>query len=606
MIDIQHKEDCCGCNACGDVCPKDCISYKADIEGFLYPVVDKNSCIDCRLCEKVCPMSRSVALSKGNLERPECRAAVSKNIMTRFASTSGGMFTVLASKMYRDGGYVGGAIFDDGWRVSQLVSGDKTDLERLRGSKLHQSNAVGFYSNVKDLLNAGKKVLVCGLPCQIAALKSFLKKDYDNLILVDLICRGINSPKVFRKWLDYLEDEYGAKAIRFRVKNKELGWRKLTTKVEFENGNVLYDTSDTNYFTIGYLSTGVYCRPSCYKCKFKGFPRVSDITLGDYWGAGKTISDEMDGDLGTSIVLLNSEKGRKYYFSLGARIIDKTVPYEVVVKGNPALISSLAHPKCDREQFYVDLDKEDFRFVAKKYIKRPIDAAPSLKHRLRNVVRFLYSLERACGWNIILYLKNIHYNVFKKNIYSDIRNGQYIIIHKNTVMDIDRTAEIIVGGKVHIGRKRVRESHLETRILVEKSAKLIFKGDAGIMYGADIEVFHDSEIIIGRMFASNINFTCICAEKIDIGDNVSIGRDCTIRDNNGGHYVARPGYKNSHPIVIGQHCWICEGSTIMPGVKLGAGVIISAKSLVNSAIPAFCIAMGNPAQVVDEEVYFKM
>ncbi len=606
MINLTDKTKCCGCNACGDVCPKGCISYKADMEGFLYPEVDIDSCIDCHLCEKVCPMHKSEELRSGNIELPECRAAVSKNIMTRFASTSGGMFSVLASKMYRSGGYVGGAIFGEGWMVSQHISNDKADLDRLRGSKLHQSNAVGFYSKVKTLLDANEKVLVCGLPCQIAALKSFLRKEYDNLILVDLICRGINSPKVFRKWLDYLEGEFGAKAVRFRVKNKELGWRKLTTKIEFENGKVLYDTSDTNYFTIGYLSTGVYCRPSCYECKFKGFPRIADITIGDYWGAGNTITNEMDGDLGTSVVLLNSEKGRGYYLSLGSKLIDKVVPFEVVVKGNPALVSPLPPPKVDRERFYSDLDKNDFDIVAKQYIKRQIDATPTLKRRLKNIALFLYGLKKACGLNIALYFKNLYYNFFKKNIHADVCSGQYIILYNNTVIDIDRTAEIIVGGRVHIGKKRIRGSHLETRILVERAAKLIFKGGAGIMYGADIEAFHDSEIIIGNHLAANINFTCICAEKIEIGDNVSLGRDCTIRDNNGGHYIARPGFKNSHPVIIGQHSWICEGSTIMSGVKLGTGVIISAKSLVNSSMPSFCMAMGNPAQVVDEEVYFKM
>lgn len=131
--------------------------------------------------------------------------------MTRFASTSGGMFSVLALQMYKQGGYVGGAIFDEGWMVSKLISNDKSYLEKIRGSKLHQSNSQGFYEKVRDLLKTGVKVLVCGIPCQMAALKSFLKKDYENLIIVDLICRGINSPKVFSKWLSFLEDEYGAK-----------------------------------------------------------------------------------------------------------------------------------------------------------------------------------------------------------------------------------------------------------------------------------------------------------------------------------------------------------------------------------------------------------
>lgn len=606
MIDIKRKEDCCGCNACGDACPKGCITFKEDIEGFSYPVVDKETCIDCHLCEKACPIINVEKLKINDFEQPECHAAVSKNIMTRFASTSGGMFSVLALQMYKQGGYVGGAIFDEGWMVSQLISNDKSDLEKIRGSKLHQSNSQGFYEKVRDLLKAGEKVLVCGIPCQMAALRSFLKKDYENLIIVDLICRGINSPKVFSKWLSFLEDEHGAKVQHFRVKSKELGWRKLTTKVVFENGKVLYDTNDTNFFTIGYLSTGVYCRPSCYECKFKGFPRIADITIGDFWGAGNTIGEDMDGDIGTSVVLLNNEKGKKYYQSIASKLKEKEVLFDVVVKGNPALVSPLLPPKVNREEFYKDLDKSNFKDIAAKYIHRGIDQKPSKKRQLKNLARFILSIKNVAGTSIPTYWKNIKYNLFSKNVHTNILHAQYMLITKHTILDFAKNANISVGGIVTLGTKRIKGSKLETRILVEDGATLEFKGTATIMYGADIEAFKNSKIIFGKSFISNIDFTCISAEKIEFGDNVSFGRDCVVRDNNGGHYISRRGFKNAHPITIGQHCWICESSTLMAGTKLGAGVIIGAKSFVRSSIPSFTMAMGHPAEVVDEDIYFKM
>ena len=606
MIDIKRKEDCCGCNACGDACPKGCITFKEDIEGFSYPVVDKEACIDCHLCEKACPIINVKKLKINDFEQPECHAAVSKNIMTRFASTSGGMFSVLALQMYKQGGYVGGAIFDEGWMVSQLISNDKSDLEKIRGSKLHQSNSQGFYEKVRDLLKAGEKVLVCGIPCQMAALRSFLKKDYENLIIVDLICRGINSPKVFSKWLSFLEDEHGAKVQHFRVKSKELGWRKLTTKVVFENGKVLYDTNDTNFFTIGYLSTGVYCRPSCYECKFKGFPRIADITIGDFWGAGNTIGEEMDGDIGTSVVLLNNEKGKKYYQSIASKLKEKEVPFDVVVKGNPALVSPLLPPKVNREEFYKDLDKSNFKDIAAKYIHRDIDQKPSKKRQLKNLARFILSIKSVAGTSIPTYWKNIKYNLFSKNVHTNILHAQYMLITKHTILDFAKNANISVGGIVTLGIKRIKGSKLETRILVEDGAILDFIGNATIMYGADIEAFKNSKIIFGKSFVSNIDFTCISAEMIEFGDNVSFGRDCVVRDNNGGHYISRRGFKNAHPITIGQHCWICESSTLMAGTKLGTGVIVGAKSFVRSSIPSFTMAMGHPAEVVDEDIYFKM
>jgi coenzyme F420-reducing hydrogenase beta subunit len=313
MIKIDNKVDCCGCNACGDICPHDAISFKTDNEGFWYPKVDMVKCIDCHLCEKVCPIIHAEELKKNDYKEPICYAVQHKNLESLFNSTSGSAFAGLAEQMYKQDGYVGGAIFNDDFSVRQFISSEKKDLDILRNSKYVQSESQGFYKQVKELLDKDEKVLVCSLPCQIAAIKSYLKKEYENLITVDLICRNINSPKILKKYIEYLEEQFGSKVVYLKHKNKELGWRQLTLKVVFENGKVLYDTKDTSYFTVGFISTSVFGRPSCYDCKFKGFPRISDITIGDFWGAQKAIGEEFDHDLGTSVVLINSEKGKKYF-----------------------------------------------------------------------------------------------------------------------------------------------------------------------------------------------------------------------------------------------------------------------------------------------------
>lgn len=604
MIQITDKAKCCGCNACGDICAHHAITFQTDIEGFWYPVVDKEKCVDCGLCEKVCPIIHADELKKNEYVNPECHAAISKDIVTRFASTSGGMFSVFANHVYKQGGYVGGAIFDEGWMVSQYISNDKQDLKRIRGSKLHQSDARGFYAKVRELVRAGEKVLVCGTPCQMAALRAFLGKNYDNLLIVDFICRGINSPKVFRKWLDYLEEEHGAKAVHFRIKNKELGWRQLTTKVEFENGKVLYDTRDTNYFTIGYLSTGVYTRPSCYGCPFKGFPRMADITIGDFWGAEKSVGKDLDGDLGTSIVLLNDKKGKDFFQACLQKVKEREVPLDVVVRGNQALVRPLAPPRVDRQRFYEDLDKLPFGEIARKYIRH--DTSASIKGKVKNTAKFLLDVARASQFSLPTWWRNIRYNCLRRNIHTHLTAGQYMIIHRHVVLDIDHHSTINVKGKVYIGAKRIKGSRLETRLLVERGATLDFLGHAHIAYGGNIEVFRDAHLSIGDGFISNINFVCVCAGRIEIGPNVAFGRDCVVRDNNGGHFIARRGYKNCHPVTIGQHCWITEGCTLLPGTKLGTGVVVAAKSVARSSIPSFRMAMGNPAEVVDEEVYFKI
>lgn len=188
MIDKLAKNECCGCNACGDICPNESISFNKDEEGFLYPHINYETCIQCNLCEKVCPIINIDDLKKNDFEKPKCYAAVHKNLHVRFDSTSGGVFSAFAKKAYQEKAFVGGAVWNEDWSVSQYISNNKKDIERLRSSKYIQSNAIGFYAKVKKLLKSGEKVVVCGTPCQMAALRSFLGKPYEKLLIIDLVC----------------------------------------------------------------------------------------------------------------------------------------------------------------------------------------------------------------------------------------------------------------------------------------------------------------------------------------------------------------------------------------------------------------------------------
>ena len=187
MVEIKDKIQCCGCNACGDICPKGAISFPVDNEGIWYPRIDKDLCVDCGLCNKTCPIENISALKKNDLQQAVCYAAEHKNLEVVFDSTSGGLFSALADIMYAKGGYVGGAVFNDDLSVSQFISNDKHDLPRLRSSKYLQSNAEGFYKKVKALLVKGEQVLVCGTPCQMAAMRAYLGRDYPNLIPNELL-----------------------------------------------------------------------------------------------------------------------------------------------------------------------------------------------------------------------------------------------------------------------------------------------------------------------------------------------------------------------------------------------------------------------------------
>lgn len=596
MIEIIDKTKCCGCNACGDVCAHDAITFKTDIEGFWYPEVDKEKCVDCGLCEKVCPIINIDALKENDLKQSICYVAEHKDLEVVFDSTSGGLFSALAEIMYRNKGYVGGAIFNDDFSVRQYISPNKKDLIKLRSSKYLQSDFTGFYKQVRELLKKGEKVLVCGSPCQMAALRSFLRKDYENLIILDFVCRGTNSPKVWRKYLDTFEERYGSPVVYCKAKSKEFGWRNLTQKVILANGKAYYEPKDSNNYTKGYLQTGVYCRPSCYECKFKGYPRIADITLADFWGV-ENVKKAMDKNLGLSLVMVNSQKGASFFEKAKIRINAFQVPFETIEKGNPALTKSLDNPKVNRERFFKDLDNMTFTQIADKYI---ISTPKSLKLIAKKIIKYLFAV-----WRGTNHSPKAIYQFFKYNTFNDIIHGNVLIPSSHVVIQLEKGGKILKKGISYIGTKQYRKSKLETRLLIEKGAVLELGPDTNIMYGADIEVFHDAHLIFKGEGGSNIGATIICGERIEIGKGTMMGRNVLIRDNNGNHYINRTGYKNTRPVIIGEKVWLCEGCTIMLGVKIGDGAIVGAKAFITSNIPSNAMVSGNPSKVVDEDVLWK-
>ena len=303
MIHIIDKSKCCGCNACVQRCPKQCIAMQVDEEGFLYPVVDQSVCIDCGLCEKVCPVI--------NLNEPrqplQVLAAKNRNEEQRLRSSSGGIFILLAEHIIKQGGVVFGARFDKNWEVEHAYAETLEELEPLMRNKYVQSRIGNTYKEAEQFLKQGRQVLFVGTPCLIAGLKKFLRKEYENLLAVDFICHGVPSPGVWRRYLEEIKSERSEDAGKNTVLSSSLKSMPVITGINFREkqlggyswkkyGFVVHakspDKGDKNTvllsmpyginpFMRGFLAN-LYLRPSCYKCPAKAGRSTSDLTIGDF------------------------------------------------------------------------------------------------------------------------------------------------------------------------------------------------------------------------------------------------------------------------------------------------------------------------------------
>lgn len=341
-------EECCGCTACQQICPMQCITMKSDEEGFLYPKIDESICIQCNKCENICPIHHP-DVSKG---KTESYVGYAINESIRRFSSSGGIFSLVAEYVLKQKGVVFGAAFDEAFMVHHICVDSKEELYKLRGSKYVQSRLESTYTDAKKCLKNGKLVLFSGTACQIAGLKKYLEKEYDNLLTIDVLCHGVPSPKIWKLYLEDQEKKYDSNVSSIRFRDKKLGWKRYFVSIQFENGQE-YSVSFSNDKFMNMFLSNIDLRPSCYDCRFKTFPRVSDITIGDSWGIEKYMP-EMDDDKGTSVIVVHTDKGRKVLKEIQKTMIfkkaelDKALPLSA-----DSRTSVLKHP--NREKYWAEL-----------------------------------------------------------------------------------------------------------------------------------------------------------------------------------------------------------------------------------------------------------
>lgn len=372
---LKEKIKCNGCSACANACPKNCITMVPDELGFLEPQIDEKICVDCGLCEKVCPV-----FNKNEVETtPKAYAVKNTDENIRMQSSSGGAFTAIAEKIIDDGGIVFGAAFTDDFKAVEHIAVESAeDLYKLRGSKYVQSRIGTSFVDAKKELDKGRKVLFTGTPCQIGGLLSYLQKNYENLYTQDIVCHGVPSPSVWKKYIELREEKAGSKINYVSFRCKDTGWATYSMQMKFTNGVEYCVKNSYDPYMKGFLDN-TYLRSSCYDCVFKTVQRKADITLADFWGVWDTLPQMHDGK-GTSLVITNTEKGEDILNDLSNQLEIVEADLSEAVKYNSAAEKSVPH-NIQREQFLIDFNAQPFEKVIKKY------GSPDWKKQLKSKIK---------------------------------------------------------------------------------------------------------------------------------------------------------------------------------------------------------------------------
>lgn len=357
-----NKKLCVGCGACASACPKDALEVSKDNSGFYRCKINYNRCINCGLCKTVCP---ALELPENrNEKQQECFEYVSSDDSVLRASSSGGVFTAMSRKILEQGGVVFGAGWREDFSVAHMMIEKEEDLHRIQKSKYLQSYMGNTFRRVKEKLEENIPVLFSGCPCQIAGLKKFLKKDYHNLYLIDILCSYAPPVNFFQK---YVREQFGddIAAYEFRHKTKNWNWDCMTVKITNNAGDsiVRHGTAEDPYQKAyhNHLMTGIHCE----NCKYQSGARLGDITIGDFWGISKR-DPKINAKKGVSMVMCNNEKGKKLFDSLvpSDAQVRKAVPAKWV-GNNGFMVTGKNYANKKRDEFYRAVGRMSFADAVK-------------------------------------------------------------------------------------------------------------------------------------------------------------------------------------------------------------------------------------------------
>ncbi len=358
-----EKEQCFGCKACSNICPTNAITFQHDDFGFSYPHVNKSLCINCGKCLSACNK-----IERHDKTMPlKSFAATHKDRDILNKSSSGGVFSVLAEYVLQNNGAVCGCVYDENLLPKHICSESAEDVALMRKSKYAQSDIGTVYQDAKNRLKKGQQVLFTGTPCQIAALYSVLDKDYNNLITMDLVCHGTVSELMFKKFLEYLESKYKTNITDFDFRSKKYGWKRYTMEFSKQSGQ-RKNIGKYNEFYFNAFISGNITRPNCFSCPFASPMRISDITVGDFWGFEKA-STRCDAERGISLCTLNSEKALGLLPMLESSLTLDEIDYRIAVDGNTCLHTPTKKGS-KWEEYMHAFKNDDIQAMANSYAKR--------------------------------------------------------------------------------------------------------------------------------------------------------------------------------------------------------------------------------------------
>ncbi len=572
-VAIVTKEKCTGCKMCAAICPHNAISFPVSSEGFWYPQISEQECVNCGLCTKKCPAMRN---DKYETKRT-AYAAWSRDDDIRRDATSGGIYYEFAKYFLDQGGVLAGCSYSDDYKSAfHMITDNYEGLNRLKGSKYFQSDTQGIYEEIRNVLKMGKKVLFTGTPCQVVALKNYLQQDYDNLLTVDFICRGVPSPKVHEKKIELYQDKTKSIVTSYRDKSKLRGWANFGELIQFANGRQKFISRWKDEINNCFIEKNLSMREACYTCKYKDGNNASDITLGDFWGIkGVTRKDHV---YGVSAVITNNEKGKAYLQGLKDRIYMAERPLQEVGVSNSAYLYPVERPQ-NRDIFFQKLEKCGLDKTVKSFTKRNVKER--LRQRLRIVKGRLYPyLPLIRDFWTINWLKFIWINYIHKAVKRN--KGVYIIPYRGASLHIAKTATIIVNGNISINNYSSYKRRNSTAIFqVGDHARLYVKNDLDIAYGNTFSVGRNAVMTTGRLF-TGVNASIVCHHKMTFGNNVMVGSDVRIFDSDFHAIYNETGdvINSDREVIIEDNVWLGARSMILKGAFIHQGAIISASSLV--------------------------